>query len=94
MPLSASSAVTPSCSGASATTVPDGSPPMTGAVSSSAGAPTYAIDATGGSAMSAPMKYDGCGGWLYAEFCPATPTRYCESCIRVGMRASVTSVVV
>ena len=60
---------------------------MTGAVSSSAGAPTYAIDGTGGSAMSAPMKYDGCGGWLYAEFCPATPTRYCESCISVGMRS-------
>ena len=40
MPLSASSAVTPSCSGASATTVPDGRPATTGADSSRPGAPT------------------------------------------------------
>ena len=63
-PLSGSSAVIASSKGSSTETTPEGIPLITGADSSVSGAPTYEIDGTGGSPIPAPMKYDGCGGWL------------------------------
>ena len=45
----------------------------------------------GGVGMPLPMKYDGCGGWLYAVFCQAIAHRYCASCISVNSRVDVGS---
>ena len=44
--------------------------------------------------LAAPRKKLGCGGWLYALFCHEIASRYCRSCINVGMRLVAGIVVV